>query len=108
MMLKQILNIFWSSTQFYLPSGNTTNGTVSGTPSPVLADPGALALWFKVLKAVLTKPLPEASTGLKPTGQPTTKEERNAWPWWKVKKWAAQIMMRFFSCYRSPTTPRRK
>lgn len=102
MMLKQILKIFWSSTQFYLPSGNNTDGTASSTPSPALANPNALEPWFEVLKVVLTKPLPEASTGLEPKDQPTTKEERNAWPWWKVKKWAGQIMTRLFSRYGIP------
>ncbi|KAL9179851.1 hypothetical protein ACHAXT_007821 [Thalassiosira profunda] len=102
MMLKQILKIFWSSTQFYLPNGNNADGSASSTPSPALANPDAMGPWFEVLKAVLTKPLPEASTGLEPKGQPTTKEERNAWPWWKVKKWAAQIMTRLFSRYGIP------
>ena len=102
MMLKQILKIFWSSTQFYLPSGNNADGSASSVPSPALANPDAMAPWFEVLKAVLTKPLPEASTGLEPKGQPTSKEERNAWPWWKVKKWAAQIMTRLFSRYGIP------
>mmetsp|Transcript_2586 Transcript_2586/g.5551 ORF Transcript_2586/g.5551 Transcript_2586/m.5551 type:complete len:1070 (-) Transcript_2586:974-4183(-) len=95
MMLKQILKIFWSSTQFYLPNGNNTDGTASSTPSPALANPNAMEPWFEVLKAVLTKPLPEAD-------QPVSKEERNAWPWWKVKKWAAQIMTRLFSRYGIP------
>jgi hypothetical protein len=58
--------------------------------------------WFDVLRAVLTKPLPEASTGLEPKDQPTSKEGRNAWPWWKVKKWSAQIMTRLFSRYGIP------
>ncbi len=58
--------------------------------------------WFDVLRAVLTKPLPEASTGLEPRDQPTTKEGRNAWPWWKAKKWSAQIMTRLFSRYGIP------
>lgn len=102
MMLKQILKIFWSSTQFYLPSGNNADGSASGSPSPALANPNAMEPWFEILRAVLTKPLPEASTGLEPRGQPTTKEERNAWPWWKVKKWAAQIVTRLFSRYGIP------
>eukprot|EP00584_Thalassiosira_punctigera_P008909 CAMPEP_0172545150 /NCGR_PEP_ID=MMETSP1067-20121228/15144_1 /TAXON_ID=265564 ORGANISM="Thalassiosira punctigera, Strain Tpunct2005C2" /NCGR_SAMPLE_ID=MMETSP1067 /ASSEMBLY_ACC=CAM_ASM_000444 /LENGTH=1077 /DNA_ID=CAMNT_0013331839 /DNA_START=115 /DNA_END=3348 /DNA_ORIENTATION=+ len=102
MMLKQILKIFWSSTQFYLPNGNNGDGSASGVPSPALANPDALEPWFEVLKAVLTKPLPEASTGLEPKGQPISKEERNAWPWWKAKKWAALIMTRLFSRYGIP------
>ena len=100
MMLKQILKIFWSATQFYLPGGGAANGT--GAAAPALANPTAMEPWFAVLQAVLTKKLPEASTGLEPKGQPTTKEERNAWPWWKVKKWAAQIMTRLFSRYGIP------
>lgn len=96
MMLKQILKIFWSSTQFYLPAGpNNPDGTVASTPSPALANPDAMGPWFDVLKAVLSKPLPEES-------QPASKEERNAWPWWKCKKWAAQIMTRLFSRYGIP------
>ena len=95
MMLKQILKIFWSSTQFYLPNGNNNDGTASSTPSPALANPTAMEPWFNVLKAVLTKPLAEED-------QPKTKDERNAWPWWKVKKWAAQIMTRLFSRYGIP------
>ncbi|KAL7531578.1 hypothetical protein ACHAXR_006571, partial [Thalassiosira sp. AJA248-18] len=100
MMLKQILKIFWSSTQFYLPNGNNADGSAcASSSSPALANPNAMEPWFEVLKAVLVKPLPEANTGLEPKDQPTTKEERNAWPWWKVKKWAAQIMTRLFSRY---------
>lgn len=102
LMMKQILKIFWSSTQFYLPNGNNADGTASATPSPALANPEAMGPWFDVLKAVLSKPLPEASTGLEPKDQPTSREERNAWPWWKVKKWAAQIMTRLFSRYGIP------
>jgi len=96
LMLKQILKIFWSSTQFYLPSGNNPDGSASATPSPALANPSAMEPWFEILKKVLSKPLPEAD-------QPDTKEERNAWPWWKAKKWAAQIMTRLFSRYGIPS-----
>lgn len=102
LMLKQILKIFWSSTQFYLPNGNNADGSASSSPSPALANPDAMGPWFDVLKAVLSKPLPEASTGLEPRDQPISKEERNAWPWWKAKKWAAQIMTRLFSRYGIP------
>jgi len=91
LMLKQIFKIFWSSTQFYLP----LNGPLS---SPEAIDP-----WFAVIRIVLSKPLPEASTGLEPRNQPTSVEERNAWPWWKVKKWAVQIMSRLFSRYGMPS-----
>jgi hypothetical protein len=87
MMLKQILKIFWSSTQFYLPGDATDTGT-----SPCLSNPQAMQPWFDVLQSALAKPLPADI-------QPKTAEERNAWPWWKVKKWSAQIMSRLFSRY---------
>ena len=45
--------------------------------SPALANPDSLEPWFGELKAVLTKPLPQAGTGLKPRDQPSRKEERN-------------------------------
>mmetsp|Transcript_7566 Transcript_7566/g.11844 ORF Transcript_7566/g.11844 Transcript_7566/m.11844 type:complete len:1061 (+) Transcript_7566:86-3268(+) len=96
MMLKQILKIFWSSTQFYLPGGDGTS------PSPTLSHPDSLQPWFDILCAALIKPLPEASTGQEPRDQPTSIEDRNAWPWWKVKKWAVQIMSRLFSRYGIP------
>ena len=102
MMLKQILKIFWSSTQFYLPGRDpgTANGTSDGDPSNAgsssssigLARPDVLQPWFDVLTAALKKPLPEAE-------QPKDLEARNAWPWWKVKKWAVQVMSRMFSRY---------
>jgi importin-7 len=97
MMLKQILKIFWSATQFYLPGGNADE------PSPALSNPPSMQPWFDLLQLALMKRLPEGGTGLEPTGQPTAVEERNAWPWWKVKKWAVQIMSRLFSRYGIPS-----
>lgn len=108
MMLKQILKIFWSSTQFYLPSGVGGNdgGASAGGGGQSTAEnafqPEKMQPWFDILRAVLVKPLPEASTGLEPRNQPTTVEERNAWPWWKCKKWSVQIMSRLFSRYGIP------
>lgn len=101
MMLKQILKIFWSSTQFYLPGQEQSQetGENPNSSSIGLARPDILQPWFDILTAALAKPLPEASTGLEPMGQPTDVEARNAWPWWKVKKWAVQIMSRMFSRY---------
>jgi hypothetical protein len=87
MMLKQILKIFWSSTQFYLPGASSGNSS-----TPCLSNPRAMQPWFDVLHYSLAKPLPEEI-------QPRSLDERNSWPWWKVKKWAAQIMSRFFSRY---------
>jgi len=95
LMLKQILKIFWSSTQFYLPGGNDWG--------PTLGNPATMQPWFDVLLVVLSKKLPEASTGLEPKNQPLSLEERDAWPWWKVKKWSVQIMSRLFSRYGIPS-----
>lgn len=90
MMLKQILKIFWSATQFYLPGGNDPK-----QPSPALVNPEVMQPWFDILQISLEKPLPD--------DQPAGIEERNAWPWWKVKKWAVQIMSRLFSRYGIPS-----
>jgi importin-7 len=124
MMLKQILKIFWSSTQFYLPSidnnNNTTttnsnngnnnannetnnNNSNNNNSSIGLTRPEQLQPWFDILTNALKKPLPEASTGLEPKNQPMDIESRNNWPWWKVKKWAVQIMSRLFSRYGIPS-----
>lgn len=85
MMLKQILKIFWSSTQFYLP-GREGAGSLNARPE-------RLQLWFDIVTQALQKPLLD---------QPADLEARNAWPWWKVKKWAVQIMSRLFSRYGIP------
>lgn len=82
MMLKQVLKIFWSSTQFYLPGFNQQQNPI--------------APWFDIIYSALSKPLAEDI-------QPKTVEERNVWPWWKVKKWAIQILSRLFSRYGMPS-----
>jgi hypothetical protein len=102
MMLKQILKIFWSSTQFYLP-GSSDTATSDNNNNLGLASPDNLQPWFDIVTRALQKPLYEASTGLEPCGQPIDVDARNAWPWWKVKKWAVQIMSRLFSRYGIPS-----
>mmetsp|Transcript_31253 Transcript_31253/g.65192 ORF Transcript_31253/g.65192 Transcript_31253/m.65192 type:complete len:856 (+) Transcript_31253:3-2570(+) len=98
-MLKQILKIFWSSTQFYLPGAEPGGEDPNENGGIGLARPDILQPWFDILTVTLKKPLPEASTGQEPLGQPTDLDARNAWPWWKVKKWSVQIMSRMFSRY---------
>ena len=106
LILKQILKIFWSCTQFYLPGteGITIeDGKATGSlqnPSTwnhtSLVTPEGIQPWFSILLMALSKPLPEQF-------QPTkSMEERNAWPWWKVKKRACQIVARLFSRYGYP------
>jgi len=68
MVLKVCLKIFWSCTNYDLPT--VANVDVN--------------LWFQMLSYLLDKPLPEAGTGAEPAGQPVAVEEREAWPWWKV------------------------
>lgn len=111
MMLKQILKIFWSSTQFFLPGaridsippGQAAQTTANSEYTIGLSRPDQLQPWFDILTRAVKKPLPEDSTGLEPRGQPTDVEGRNTWPWWKVKKWAVQIMSRWFSRYGIPS-----
>lgn len=40
--------------------------------------------WFEMMANIIHKELPEGSTGLEPVGQPESKDDRRAWPWWKV------------------------
>jgi len=84
-MMKVCTKIYWSAMQLSL------DGT--------RADPKDAHLWMQLFHAALKKPLPEASTGLEPKGQPTDVEARNEWPWWKLKKWILQVLHRFFSRY---------
>ena len=86
-ILHMCLKIFYSVTVYELPQG------VTGVDVP---------FWFSLLAAQIGKPLPEASTGLPPTGQPTSDEQRKAWPWWKVKKWATRIAQHIFNRYGNP------
>jgi importin-7 len=68
-VMRVCLKIFWSSTQYALPP-------VTGVD---------VNFWFHSLATLLSKRLPEASEGLEPAGQPISIEERNDWPWWKVR-----------------------
>jgi hypothetical protein len=80
------MKIFWSCTNYALP-------TVQGVD---------VTLWFGYITEIMNKPLPEASEGVEPFGQPTDVDERKAWPWWKLKKWAGRIMSQFIQRYGNP------
>ena len=67
-VIRLILKIFWTCTQYQLPSSSNVD----------------VNLWFTIFSQLLEKKLPEASEGIEPYGQPISKEERNDWPWWKV------------------------
>ncbi|CAM9437770.1 unnamed protein product, partial [Laminaria digitata] len=79
-VLKIALKVFWSCTQFAIPSGEDLEAL--NVPS-----------WMDLCAKVLAKPL---------AGQPETEEEREIWPWWKAKKWACNIAQRFFTRYGQP------
>lgn len=85
-VMKMCLKIFWSATMYELPK-------VTGVD---------VNFWFGAIARILDKVLPEASEGLEPTGQPTEPEDRAAWPWWKLKKWAARIVSQFIQRYGNP------
>ena len=84
-MMKICTKIYWSAMQLSLDGER--------------ANPNDCQMWMQLFHAVLKKPLPEASTGLEPKGQPLDFEERLQWPWWKLKKWTWQVLHRFFSRY---------
>lgn len=83
-----ILKTYWSCVKTNLP--------------PALAAPENVVAWMNLFRVIIAKPLPEASEGAEPAGQPTDEEERNQWPWWKLKKWALQILCRFYTRYGNP------
>eukprot|EP00614_Pseudopedinella_elastica_P016143 CAMPEP_0172650106 /NCGR_PEP_ID=MMETSP1068-20121228/242126_1 /TAXON_ID=35684 /ORGANISM="Pseudopedinella elastica, Strain CCMP716" /LENGTH=1202 /DNA_ID=CAMNT_0013464469 /DNA_START=137 /DNA_END=3746 /DNA_ORIENTATION=+ len=95
LIMKLCLKIVWSCTQFSLP-----NGCGDGSNPALLAHMGQ---WIELIGALIAKPLPEASEpDAQPAGQPEAAEERAAWPWWKLKKWALQITQRWFHRYGMP------
>ena len=83
------LKLFYSAVNYQLPAG------VAGSLD--------IVMWFNLLAAIINKPLPEASEGTEPRGQPSgDHEERRQWPWWKAKKWATCISQHLFSRYGNP------
>lgn len=84
-MMKVCVKIYWSAMQLSLDGDRANPRDVNG--------------WMQLFEVVLKKPLPEGSSGAEPKGQPTAVEDRNEWPWWKLKKWTLQVLHRFFSRY---------
>ena len=87
-MIKLICKIYFKCVQFHLPD--------------FVKQREEAFKWAALFKGVLDKPLPEASTGLEPRGQPVNIEEREKWPWWKAKKHAARVIERLFQRYGIP------
>ena len=92
LIMKLCLKVLWSCTQFSLPD--------------VINDPAMLTHlggWLDLIGVIVTMPLPEADApGASPPGQPVEVEQRNVWPWWKLKKWALQLLSRWFHRYGMP------
>ena len=86
MVMKCALKIFSSCTCYCLPDLNQVN----------------LQIWFESIKHLLAKPFPEPGQPGEPSGQPADTEGREAWPWWKLKKWCARIVYQFISRYGNP------
>ncbi|KAF1323075.1 Ran binding protein 7, partial [Globisporangium splendens] len=87
-MMHLILKTYWSCVKTNLP--------------PHIAQTENVIAWMNLFRVIIAKPLPEASEGVEPLGQPTDEEERGKWPWWKLKKWALQILCRFYTRYGNP------
>ena len=54
--------------------------------------------WLELIVAVVAKELPQPG---QPGGLPAgaDMDDVHKWPWWKCKKWAMQILYRFYSRY---------
>ena len=87
-IMRLCLKVFYSSTVYALPQ-------VQGVD---------VNFWFNTIAHLIQKKLPEASEGLEPADQPTRIEDRCAWPWWKLKKWAVRIVCQFIQRYGNPRT----
>ena len=109
LMINQVLNILWSSTHFYLTGGQ--GDIIEGDRYKSASSPSASALtytpvlqpWFDVLTSALANTLMYNEMGLDPMWQMMPVDERNVWPWWKSKKWSAQILSRLLSSYGIPS-----
>ncbi|CAK4072653.1 unnamed protein product [Aphanomyces euteiches] len=87
-MIHLICKIFWSCVQVSLP--------------PYIANVQRMSAWMDLFRQILAKRLPEASEGVEPLNQPVDPEEREKWPWWKVKKWILQVVTRFYMRWGNP------
>ncbi|KAK9813831.1 hypothetical protein WJX73_000701 [Symbiochloris irregularis] len=60
----------------------------------LLLQPEHFQGWMANLHALILRPAPP--------GMPENLADRNAWPWWKAKKWAVHAATRMFSRYADP------
>eukprot|EP01119_Soliformovum_irregulare_P021911 TRINITY_DN7380_c0_g1_i1.p1 TRINITY_DN7380_c0_g1~~TRINITY_DN7380_c0_g1_i1.p1 ORF type:complete len:1015 (-),score=291.06 TRINITY_DN7380_c0_g1_i1:18-3062(-) len=77
-----LCKIFWVSINFGLP--DFLMNDVNFRP------------WMEILLKLLQGSVPSQ-------GEPTSLEERTKWPWWKCKKWAAQIFTRLLQRFGDKT-----
>ena len=80
-LMKLICKIFWSSTYLRLP--------------PVMLQSQMLQGWLTCFLTLLERPVPKE-------GEPEDPELRNAWPWWKLKKWVLHILGRLHNRFCDP------
>ncbi|CAG8526480.1 11131_t:CDS:10 [Ambispora gerdemannii] len=73
----------------------TYNSVIQYELIATLQENSSLIPWCTILLQIIAKPLPETSL-------PEDLEDRESYPWWKVKKWAYRILNRLFSRYGNP------
>ncbi|RHY89499.1 hypothetical protein DYB37_008076 [Aphanomyces astaci] len=84
-MVHLTVKVFWSSVQCALP------------PHMTLEEIGA---WLELLKAVLTKSMPDPPVHGDGGDEDDDGARRN--PWWKAKKWTLQVICRFYNVFGNP------
>ena len=80
-MLKLCCKIFWSTIYIEVPSFILEDEQFNG--------------WMGGLLSLANRPVPRDS-------MPEDNEERQKWPWWKVKKWVYHTFCRIFRRYGDP------
>merc|ERR1719421_2295462 len=80
-MAKLCLKSYFSATQMHIP--------------PSCLEAGSLTPWMEFAMAVVTHPVPAEQI-------PPTEEGRNEFPPFKAKKWALQVLHRFFARWGNP------
>jgi hypothetical protein len=78
---KQILKVFYSLIQYYLPLGLISR--------PVFTD------WMQLAWQILERPVPQSCMDV-------SEDDRAELIWWKCKKWSMHIMTRCFHRYGNP------
>jgi hypothetical protein len=88
-MVKAICKIFWSAVN--VRSNASLLILQYGIP-PYLLDDQNFTNWMALFMQLLQKPLPDSML-------PTDPDDRKKYPWWKCKKWVANIFHRLFQRY---------